>query len=259
MTYVHSAPITVHFPHSSQRPNNGAQQVQLMNILIPITSHDRLGDTGRPTGYWLEELAAPYYVFVAAGAKVTIATPKGGHAPVDPKSESPGSASEHTRRFVADANAIAQVADTALIADQDANEFDALFFPGGHGPLWDLAIDPCVKALVEAFYRAKKPIGAVCHGPAALVGAQTADGKSILAGRTVTAFSDSEEQAAGLTEVVPFSLQQRLTALGGNYRCGGNWVPFVRVDGHLVTGQNPASSMDTAKAVLTLLAAPAGG
>ncbi len=224
-----------------------------MNILIVLTSHDRLGDTGRPTGFWLEELAAPYYALTDAGAGVTLASPAGGRPPLDPKSDAPDGQTAATRRFHADPAAQARLAGTARLADVSAGDFDAAFYPGGHGPMWDLPGDPASVALVEAFARAGKPVAAVCHGPAALVNARGPGGEYLVAGKRVTGFSNGEERAVGLAGVVPFLLEDRLKERGGVYSQGADWAPHVQVDGQLVTGQNPASSEPVAAALLALL------
>lgn len=225
-----------------------------MHILMVLTSHDRLGDTGRKTGFWLEEFAAPYYVFLDAGAQVTLASPAGGQPPLDPKSDEPSAQTEATRRFRDDPAAQAALAATVKLAGVQAGDFDAVFYPGGHGPLWDLAEDPHSIALIEATHAAGRPVGLVCHAPGVLRHV-TADGKPLVAGRAVTGFSDSEEAAVGLTDVVPFLVEHELRKLGGRYAKGPDWSSFVQVDGHLVTGQNPGSSVEGAKALLALLAA----
>jgi len=224
-----------------------------MKILMVLTSHDQLGDTGKPTGFWLEEFAAPYYVFKDAGAEVVLASPKGGQPPLDPKSDLPESQTETTHRFRADAAATAQLAHTRKLSEVSATAFDGVFYPGGHGPLWDLAQDPVSIALIEAFFQAGKPVGAVCHAPAALVHAHARDGAPLVQGRKVTGFSNTEEEAVGLSKVVPFLLEDRLRSLGAAYSKGPDWAPLAIIDGKLVTGQNPASSAITAGALLSLL------
>jgi len=223
-------------------------------ILLVLTSHDRLGDTGQKTGFWLEELAAPYYAFVDAGAQVTLASPKGGQPPLDPKSNEPSFLTETTRRFEADAKAKAALANTKKLSDVLIVDFDAVFYPGGHGPLWDLAEDPLSAALIEWTIRSGKPVGLVCHAPGVLRDVKDADGKPLVEGRAVTGFSNSEEEAVGLTKVVPFLVEDILKAKGGNYSKGPDWQSYVQEDGLLVTGQNPASSGATAHALLKLLA-----
>ena len=226
-----------------------------MKILIVLTSHDQLGDTGEKTGFWLEEFAAPYYVLEDAGAAITLASPKGGQPPLDPKSALPENQTEATRRFQADASAQAQLAATRRLADVSARAFAALFFPGGHGPMWDLAVDATSIALIEAFAKAGKPIAAVCHAPVALTNARTPDGAFLVSGKRVTGFSNEEEQAVGLAGVVPFLLEDRLKERGALYFRGPLWAPHVEVDSQLVTGQNPASSVPVAQALLNLLGA----
>jgi putative intracellular protease/amidase len=226
-----------------------------MNILFVLTSHDRLGSTGEKTGFWLEEFAAPYYAFTDAGATITLASPAGGQPPVDPKSALPEHQTEATRRFQADASARARLAVTRKLADVAASSFAALFYPGGHGPMWDLAVDATSIALIEAFVKAGKPVGAVCHAPVALTEARGPDGGYLVRGKRVTGFSNEEEQAIGLATEVPFLLEDRLRERGGLYRRGPLWAPHVEVDGQLVTGQNPASSVPVAQALLNLLRA----
>lgn len=224
-----------------------------MKILIVLTSHDTLGDTGRKTGFWLEEFAAPYYAFVDAGAAVTLASPKGGQPPLDPKSDDPDAQTDATRRFRQDADAQRVLANTQRLADMQAADFDAVFYPGGHGPLWDLAEDAKSVALIETMLAAGKPVSAVCHAPGVLRHAKTADGKPLVQGRQVTGFSNSEEAAVQLTDVVPFLVEDELTHLGGLYSRGPDWQPHVVCDGLLVTGQNPASSVGVAEALLERL------
>jgi putative intracellular protease/amidase len=225
-----------------------------LNILMVLTSHARLGDTGRATGFWLEEFAAPYYLFKDAGATVTLASPRGGQPPLDPKSDDASAQTDATRRFKDDDAAQAQLAHTRLLGDVAAAGFDAVFYPGGHGPLWDLAEDSTSIALIEAMLDAGKPVAAVCHAPAVLRHAKRRDGSSVVKGCKVTGFTNSEEQAAGLSEVVPFRVEDMLRAQGGDYSKLDDWLPHVVVDGRLVTGQNPASSAPAAAALLKLLA-----
>jgi putative intracellular protease/amidase len=225
-----------------------------LNILMVLTSHAQLGDTGKTTGFWLEEFAAPYYLFKDAGATVTLASPRGGQPPLDPKSDDASAQTDATRRFKNDDAAQAQLAHTQLLADVPASRFDAVFYPGGHGPLWDLAEDSTSIALIEAMLDAGKPVAAVCHAPAVLRHAKRRDGSSVVKGSRVTGFTNSEEQAAGLSEVVPFRVEDMLRAQGGEYTKLDDWQPHVVVDGRLVTGQNPASSAPAAAALLKLLA-----
>ncbi|HEX6668136.1 MAG TPA: type 1 glutamine amidotransferase domain-containing protein [Gemmatimonadales bacterium] len=228
-------------------------------ILMVLTSHDRLGDTGRKTGFWLEEFAAPYYVLRDAGAEITLASPKGGQPPVDPKSDEPGAETAAMKRFRSDADAQRALANTVKLSTVSADDFDAVFYPGGHGPLWDLAEDRSSIGLIERFYGTGKPVGAVCHGPAVLRRAKAPDGTPLVKGKRVTGFANSEEEAVGLTNVVPFLVEDELKAAGGRYSKGADWASHTAVDGNLVTGQNPASSEATAKALLEALAAKAGG
>lgn len=224
-----------------------------MRILMVLTSHAELGNTGRKTGFWLEEFAAPYYAFLDAGAAVTLASPAGGSPPLDPASEAPAAQTDFTRRLRADPAAQAALSHTVPLAGLSAADFDALFFPGGHGPMWDLAEDAASIALIEAFVSASKPVAAVCHGPAVFRHVML-DGKPMVAGRRVTGFSNTEEAAAKLTDVVPFLLEDELRRLGGRYEKAADWQNLVVEDGRLVTGQNPASSLAAAQALLRLLA-----
>jgi len=226
-----------------------------MEILFVLTSHDQLGTTGERTGFWLEEFAAPYYALSDAGAMITLASPEGGKPPIDPKSTLPENQTEATRRFEADDSAQALLAVTRKLADMSASTFDAIFFPGGHGPMWDLAVDTTSIALIEAFAKVGKPVAAVCHAPVALTNARGPDGKFLVSGKRVTGFSNEEEQAIGLASVVPFLLEDRIRERGGLYRRGPVWAPHVEVDGKLVTGQNPASSVPVARSLLDLLRA----
>ncbi|MFP6560557.1 type 1 glutamine amidotransferase domain-containing protein [Paraburkholderia sp. B3] len=224
-----------------------------MKVLIVLTSHEDLGNTGKKTGFWLEEFAAPYYALRDAGAQLTLASPKGGQPPLDPKSSDPSAQTEATRRFDADAAARAELASTKRLADVDVNAFDAVFYPGGHGPLWDLAEDPASIALIERTLAAGKPVAAVCHAPGVLRHVKGADGKPLVAGKSVTGFSNTEEAAVGLTEVVPFLVEDMLKGSGGHYTKAADWQPHVAVDGLLITGQNPASSEPVAEALLQAL------
>ena len=224
-----------------------------MRILFVLTSHDRLGDTGNKTGFWLEEFAAPYYRLLDAGADLTLASPQGGQPPVDPKSGEADAQTDATRRFSADAAARAKLARTVALTGVSADHFDAVFYPGGHGPLWDLHRDPDSISLIEAFVGQGKPVAAVCHAPAVLLKARTADGTPLVAGKQVTGFSNSEEAAVGLSEVVPFLLEDQLKAAGGLYSRSDDWLSHAVTDGLLVTGQNPASSVAVADQLLELL------
>ena len=225
-----------------------------MNILMVLTSHDRLGDTGRKTGFWLEEFAAPYYVLKDAGAQLTLVSPLGGQPPLDPKSDAPDAQTEATHRFKADPAAQAALASTSKLADVDAGSFDAVFYPGGHGPLWDLAEDRDSIALIQAMIAAGKPVAAVCHAPGVLRHVNGADGKPLVNGKRVTGFTNTEEEAVGLTQVVPFLVEDVLKDSGGIYSKVDDWQPYAITDGLLVTGQNPASSEAAAQALLKLLA-----
>lgn len=224
-----------------------------MKILIVLTSHDRLGDTGKKTGFWLEELAAPYYVMKDAGAAITLASPKGGQPPLDPKSEDAGFQTPLTRRFLTDSAAQAELANTKKLAEVAAEDFDAIFYPGGHGPMWDMPDNPVSIALLEEFVKAGKPVGAVCHAPAALVNVRGKEGDYLVKERRVTGFTNSEEEGVGLTAVVPFLLEDKLKERGAVFSKGADWAPYVQVDGTLVTGQNPASSGPAAEELLKLL------
>lgn len=222
-------------------------------ILIVLTSHGDLGDTGKKTGFWLEEFAAPYYVFKDAGASVTLASPQGGQPPLDPKSDAPDAQTEATRRFKADAAAQAELASTVKLSEVDAAQFDAVFYPGGHGPLWDLAQDARSIALIESTLAAGKPLAAVCHAPGVLRDAKAPDGTPLVRGKNVTGFANSEEAVSGLTDVVPFLVENMLMSHGGLYTKQADWQPHVVVDGLLITGQNPASSEPAAQMLLKVM------
>lgn len=225
-----------------------------MKILMVLTSHDQLGNTGRKTGFWLEELAAPYYAFKDAGAEIVLASPKGGQPPLDPKSNEPDFQTEFTHRFEADAAAKAQLAATVRLDSVSQADFDTVFYPGGHGPLWDLAEDKRSIALIQSFVAAGKPVALVCHAPGVLRHVVTPDGKPLVQGRKVTGFTNTEEAAVELTKVVPFLVEDELKAKGGLYSKGDDWAPYVVEDGLLITGQNPASSASAAAALLKRLA-----
>lgn len=224
-----------------------------MKILMVLTSHDQLGNTGKKTGFWLEEFAAPYYVFKDAGVQITLASPKGGQPPIDPKSDDPGAQTDATRRFQADAEGRRELASTRTLDQVDVGDFDAVFYPGGHGPLWDLAEDKRSIALIEAFDRAGKPVGVVCHAPGVLRHVKGADGQPLVKGRNVTGFTNSEEEAVQLTNVVPFLVEDMLKQHGANFSRTDDWGSYAIIDGKLVTGQNPASSEAAAHALLKLL------
>ncbi|CAN0625776.1 ThiJ/PfpI domain-containing protein [Burkholderia multivorans] len=225
-----------------------------MKILVVLTSHDTLGDTGKKTGFWLEELAAPYYAFKDAGATLTLVSPLGGQPPLDPKSSDPAAQTDATRRFDADPDAKAALATTRRLADVSVDDFDAVFYPGGHGPLWDLAEDLHSIALIERALGAGKPVAAVCHAPGVLRHVkEPSTGESVVRGKRVTGFSNSEEAAVELTEVVPFLVEDMLKTNGGHYARAADWTPHVETDGLLITGQNPASSEPAAAALLATL------
>ncbi|MHC9015811.1 type 1 glutamine amidotransferase domain-containing protein [Stenotrophomonas bentonitica] len=225
-----------------------------MKVLIVLTSHDQLGNTGKKTGFWLEELAAPYYTFKDAGAEIVLASPKGGQPPLDPKSNEPDFKTDATRRFEADVDANAQLANTVRLDSVSQADFDTVFYPGGHGPLWDLADDRHSVALIEAFIAAGKPVALVCHAPGVLRDVKTAEGTPLVQGRKVTGFTNTEEAGVGLTEVVPFLVEDMLKAAGGHYSKGPDWGSYVVTDGVLITGQNPASSAETAAVLLRTVA-----
>ena len=227
-----------------------------MKILMVLTSHNILGKTGRPTGFWLEEFAAPYYVFKDAGVEITLASPKGGQPPIDPKSDLPENQTEATARFKRDPVAQTELAHTAVLADVKADDFDTVFYPGGHGPMWDLAEDPVSIFLIEAFWNAGKPVAFVCHAPGVLHRV-TPGGEPLVKGKRVTGFADSEEAAVHLTDVVPFLVEDELKRLGGLYEKAADWQSFVVVDGRLITGQNPASSKAAAQELLKMAGASA--
>lgn len=223
-----------------------------MKILMVLTSHDQLGNTGRKTGLWLEEFAAPYFVFRDANVKLTLASPKGGQPPVDPKSDLPENQTPAMTRFKQDEIAQKAFSQTAKLADMKAEDFDTVFYPGGHGPMWDLAESPVSIALIESFYNSGKPIALVCHAPGVLHRV-TYKGAPIVKDKRVTGFANSEEEEVQLTKVVPFLVEDELKRLGGHYEKAPNWQSFVIVDGRLITGQNPASSTAAAQALLKLM------
>ena len=224
-----------------------------MKILMVLTSHSTLGNTGKKTGFWLEEFAAPYYVFVDAGAVVTLASPMGGQPPLDPRSDEPDAQTDATKRFKADANSQHALANTVKLSRVHAEHFDAVFYPGGHGPLWDLADDGSSKHMIEEIFSAGKPLALVCHAPGVLRRTQQGDGTPLVKGRRVTGFSNSEEEAVHLTNVVPFLVEDELKRLGGIYSKGKDWGVHVEIDHNLITGQNPASSAEAAKMLVGML------
>jgi putative intracellular protease/amidase len=223
-------------------------------IVFVLTSHSELGDTGKKTGFWIEEFAAPYYALMDAGVAITIASPEGGQPPVDPMSEAEDAQTLATARFYKDSEAVYQVAHSLKLSEINHADYDAVFYPGGHGPLWDLANDKTSIKLIEDFYNTQKPIAFVCHAPAALRHAKAENGEPLVKGKKVTGFSNTEEEAVGLTKVVPFLLEDELTNLGAYYSKGADWSSFTQEDGLLITGQNPASSEASAKLLLKVLA-----
>ena len=225
----------------------------MKKVLMVLTSHDQLGNTGRKTGFWLEELAAPYYTFKDAGADIVLASPAGGQPPLDPKSNEPDFQTEQTHRFEADAAATAQLANTGRLDSVNQADFDTVFYPGGHGPLWDLAEDPHSIALIESFIAANKPVALVCHAPGVLRHVKTAAGRPLVEGKQVAGFTNTEEEAVGLTQVVPFLVEDELKARGGVYSRGPDWGSYVVRDGLLITGQNPGSSSEAAALLLQQL------
>ena len=224
-----------------------------MKILMILTSHDQLGNTGKKTGFWLEEFAAPYYVFKDAGAELVLASPKGGQPPLDPKSDDADAQTDDTRRFRKDKAALEALAHTTRLSEVSRAGFDAVFYPGGHGPLWDLAEDADSIKLVEGMAAAGKTVAAVCHAPAVFRHTKAPDGSPLVKGKKVTGFTNTEEEAVQLTKVVPFLVQDMLESNGGVYSKGDDWQSYVVTDGKLVTGQNPASSAAAARAVLAQL------
>lgn len=224
-----------------------------MKILMVLTSHDKLGKSGEKTGFWLEEFAAPYYVFKDAGAEITLASPLGGQPPLDPKSDTEDFQTQATHRFKADPAAQEVLANTLKLTDISANDFDAVFYPGGHGPLWDLAEDAASISLIQTLLAAGKPVAAVCHAPGVLRHPKTPEGTPVVQGKTVTGFTNSEEAAVGLTKIVPFLVEDMLKENGGKYTKLADWQPHVVIDGLLITGQNPASSESAAEALLAKL------
>jgi putative intracellular protease/amidase len=225
-----------------------------MKILMVLTSHDKLGDTGKKTGFWLEEFAAPYYVFTDAGAEVTLASPKGGQAPIDPRSDDPDNQTEAMTRFKNDPATQKVLANTVMLSEIQAGDFDTIFYSGGHGPMWDLVDNETSIKLIEAFYNSGKPVAAVCHAPAVFRKVNY-QGQSIVKGKRVTCFTNTEEEAVQLTKVVPFLVEDEMRRLGAIFEKTDDWLPFAVVDGRLVTGQNPASSTAGATELLRLLRA----
>ncbi len=224
-----------------------------MKVLMVLTSHDQLGDTGSKTGFWLEELAAPYYVFKDSGAEIVLASPEGGQPPLDPKSNEPEFQTDQTRRFEADEQANAQLAATVRLDSVSQVNFDTVFYPGGHGPMWDLAESKVSADLIESFIAADKLVALVCHAPGVLRHVKSADGRPLVESKKVTGFTNTEEAAVGLSEVVPFLVEDELKAKGGIYSSGPDWGSYVVQDGLLITGQNPASSAPAAERLLKSL------
>lgn len=224
-----------------------------MKVLFVLTSHDKLGDTGKKTGFWVEEFANPYYTLLDKGVDITIATPKGGAAPIDPSSDSPDAATEATKRFDKDEEAQKRIANTKVLAKMNPDDFDAVFYPGGHGPLWDLANDTTSIELIEKFNSQNKPIAFVCHAPGALKNVKGEDGNPLVKGKKVTGFTNTEEEAVQLTDVVPFLVEDMLTKNGGIYSKKDDWAAYALQDGNLITGQNPTSSELVAEKLLASL------
>jgi putative intracellular protease/amidase len=224
-----------------------------MKILFVLTSHDQLGDTGKKTGFWIEEFAAPYYALLDKGVEISVATPEGGAAPIDPSSDTEDTATEDTKRFKKDPDAQRVIKNTLVLADLIADDYDAVFYPGGHGPLWDLANDKKSISLIEKFNKQEKPIAFVCHAPAALKHVKTETGSPLVNGKKVTGFTNTEEEAVQLTDIVPFLVEDMLKENGGKYSKGDDWAAYAVQDGNLITGQNPASSKLVAEKLLEAL------
>jgi putative intracellular protease/amidase len=225
----------------------------MMNVLIVLTSHDQLGDTGEKTGFWLEEFASPYYHLKDAGVHVTLASPNGGQPPLDPKSDAPDFQTDATRRFENDPAAQNELANTLKLSDMEVGDFDGVFYPGGHGPLWDLYSDVDSIALIEGFIAANKPVAAVCHAPAVLLNAKSPNGEPLVKGKQVTGFTNSEEAAVELTDIVPYLLEDQLVEKGGFFNKTEDWHSLAVVDGLIITGQNPSSSAAVADALLNAI------
>lgn len=225
----------------------------MKKVLFVLTSHDKLGDTGHKTGFWVEEFAAPYYVLSDAGVDITLASPAGGKPPVDPSSEAPGAQTEATNRYNNDKQLQEKLSQTVKLSEVKADDFDAVFYPGGHGPLWDLTTSEDSIRLLENFAKQKKPIAAVCHAPAVFANVKAGDGEPLVKGKNVTGFTNTEEEAVKLTEVVPFLVEDKLKELGGHYSKVEDWQPHIVRDGILITGQNPASSEGAAEELLRLM------
>jgi len=224
-----------------------------MKVLFVLTSHSDLGNTGKKTGFWIEEFAAPYYVMSDASVQLTIASPKGGQPPIDPASETADAQTQATKRFDDDPDLKQKLAHSLKLSEANPADYDAVFYPGGHGPMWDLADDTNSIALIEDFYKNNKPVSFVCHAPAALIKVKAPNGDPLVKGKAVTGFSNIEEDAVQLTSIVPFSLEDELKKLGGKYSSGSHWESYVQQDGLLITGQNPASSEAVAKLLVKTL------
>jgi len=224
-----------------------------MKVLIVLTSHSELGNTGHKTGFWIEEFAAPYYTLKDAGASIVLASPKGGQPPIDPKSAEPANQTEATHRFDADDALKSALSHTLKLSEISADDFDAVFYPGGHGPLWDLTNDNDSIKLIEAFWKSKKPVASVCHAPSVLLNVKDENGQALVKGKHVTGFTNTEEAAVQLTDIVPFLLEDEFKDKGGIYSKKADWTSYVVTDGLLITGQNPASSKEAAEKLLTLL------
>jgi len=233
--------------------NVQAQTNKKMKVLFVLTSHNQLGNTGKKTGFWIEEFATPYYYFTDKNIEIVIATPNGGQGPIDPKSNEPSFQTESTKRYFTDSKAQKLLSNTKKLSDVNQKDFDAVFYPGGHGPMWDLATDKNSIALIKSFYDNNKPIAFVCHGSAALVNVKNANGEYLISGKKITGFCNTEEDAVQLTNVVPFSLENRLKERGANYEKGADWSSFTITDGLLLTGQNPQSSQEVAEKLLDMI------
>ncbi len=227
----------------------------MFNVLFVLTSHDQLGNTGHKTGFWIEEFAAPYYFLTDEGVNVALASPKGGQPPIDPKSSAPENETTATKRFDSDEALKEKLSLTLKLSDVSPDEYDAVFYPGGHGPLWDLSNDPDSIKLIESFIREHKPVAAVCHAPAALLNVKSPNGEPFVKGKKVTGFTNEEEEAVGLTTFVPFLLEDELKGMGADYSKKDEWASYAVVDGQLITGQNPASSEEVAENLLKVLKA----
>lgn len=226
---------------------------EIFTLLVVLTSHDQLGETDEKTGFWLEEFTTPYYIFLDAGVEITLASPKGGMPPIDPRSMSDDAQTESTRRFLSDNKANDVLANTIKLSQINANDYDAIFYPGGHGPLWDLVDDKDSIRLIESFWSQGKPVSAVCHAPAVLLNARDSNGELIIKNKNVTGFTNEEEAAIGLTDKVPFLLESELIEKGGTYSKTDNFESYIQIDGKLITGQNPASAEGVARALIEMI------